>query len=207
MFCVNCGKQIPDRARFCPHCGASQDSYEAPAAAAAPVMQQPPQAQVRQMPVAPVQQVPAQQVQVAPAQQVAPAPQGYGNPVAAGVPQAAPGGQPVVVSLSSGKRSEFLIPVANVAQAVQAAEDVLGRNGFHLKDYRGEPQVFKKGTGAMTAMQYVKVMTYQNCLWLQAWVQIGLLDAGFNEMSLEGVVGAIPKKSCKKVVNKIKAAV
>ena len=21
MFCVNCGKQIPDGSKFCPHCG------------------------------------------------------------------------------------------------------------------------------------------------------------------------------------------
>lgn len=209
MYCVNCGKQIPDRARFCPHCGAAQDSNEAPAAAAA-VPQQQPQAQARQMPAAPVQQAQYQQapVQQAPAQQPpAPVQQSYGLPTVSTMPQAAPGGQPVVISLTSGKRSEYLIPVADVSQAVRTAEGVLGRDGYHLKDYRDEPQVYKKGTGAATAMKYVKVMTYQNCLWLQAWVQIGLLDAGFNEMSLEGVLGAIPKKSCQKTVNKIKAAV
>jgi hypothetical protein len=112
----------------------------------------------------------------------------------------------VVVLVPTGKRSEYVFPVANAAQAVAAAERVLTGSGFHLKDYHGE-QVYKKGTGLATAMQYVKVMTYQNYLWLQAWVQIGVGSAGFDDMSLDGVLGAMPKKFCQKVVNKIKSAV
>lgn len=27
MFCKKCGKEIPDGAQFCPHCGAAQDDH------------------------------------------------------------------------------------------------------------------------------------------------------------------------------------
>ena len=44
-------------------------------------------------------------------------------------------------------------------------------------------------------------------LRLYGWVQIGVGSAGGKERDLTGVVGAIPKKSVKKTMEKIRAVI
>ena len=79
-------------------------------------------------------------------------------------------------------------------------------NSLFLKDYHGET-VWKKGTGAMTAMQYIKLEYGQGSVTLYGWVQAGLGDVGGKEMDLKGFFGAMPKQSLLKVIKKIQAAV
>lgn len=81
--------------------------------------------------------------------------------------------------------------------------NILTENGFKLINRNGE-EVWKKGTGMMTAMQFVKVEFDSNVAVLSAWVQAGLGNAGGSEMDLTGFVGAVPKKSLMKILEKIK---
>jgi len=72
-------------------------------------------------------------------------------------------------------------------------ERFLSGEGFSQKDYQGE-QVWKKGTGLMTAMEYIKVEFTENEVVLYAWVQAGIGNVGGKEMDLTGIVGSLPKK-------------
>lgn len=104
-------------------------------------------------------------------------------------------------------RSQFVIPfTASFEETNQKIESILKENGFFLKDYHGET-VWKKGTGAMTAMQYIKLEYGQGSVTLYGWVQAGLGDVGGKEMDLKGFFGAMPKQSLLKVIKKIQAAV
>ena len=66
--------------------------------------------------------------------------------------------------------------------------------------------VWKKGTGLMTAIHYIKVEYQGNALRLSGWVQIGVGSVGGKERDLTGFVGFIPKKSVLGTMNRIKAA-
>lgn len=91
-------------------------------------------------------------------------------------------------------------------QAVQIAEQILTQEGYHPKDYRGEA-VWKKGTGMMTSMQFVKLDVYDSALGIQAWVQSGIGDVGLPEQCLSGVIGVLPKQLVLGVLKKIQAAI
>ena len=73
-------------------------------------------------------------------------------------------------------------------------------------DYNGET-VWKMGTGLATAMHFIKTEYAGQTLRLYGWVQIGVGSAGGKERDLTGVVGAIPKKSVKKTMEKIRAVI
>lgn len=81
--------------------------------------------------------------------------------------------------------------------------NILINKGFKQTNYNGE-EVWKKGNGIMTGMQFVKVEFDSNTVVLSAWIQVGLGNVGGNEMDLTGFVGAVPKKSLMKVLEKIK---
>lgn len=83
---------------------------------------------------------------------------------------------------------------------------ILQQNGYNEINYNGET-VWKKGTGLLTSMQYIKIEFAENILVVSGWVQSGIGSVGGGEMSLEGVVGALPKKSVMKVIKKIKDSI
>lgn len=64
--------------------------------------------------------------------------------------------------------------------------------------------VWKKGTGLMTAMHYIK-LEYPNyhTVRLSGWVQIGVGSVGGRERDLSGFTGIIPKKSVQNTMNLI----
>ena len=66
--------------------------------------------------------------------------------------------------------------------------------------------VWKKGTGFLTAMQFIKIDFSSNEFTISALVQAGLGSVGGNEMDLTGVVAAIPKKLLLNVIEQIKRA-
>lgn len=119
------------------------------------------------------------------------------------IQQAPPKDELRTIESEYGKRSEaYLSCSINPQQAAAVAEQILSDNGFKPKDYKGEA-VWKKGTGAMTAMQFVKVAPFEDSLGIQAWTQAGIGDVGLKEMSLDGFVAALPKKSLLKTIEKI----
>ena len=80
----------------------------------------------------------------------------------------------------------------------------LTADGYKLIDYGGEDDVWKKGTGAMTSMHYIKPeFEYGDTLYLSGWVRTGMGDVALKEQDLEGFGGIIPKKSVKATMEKI----
>lgn len=111
------------------------------------------------------------------------------------------------VETEKGHRSEVYLPCSTDPKtALAKAEEILSENRFAPKDYNGE-QVWKKGTGMMTEMQVVKLGVFDDYLGVQAWTLVGIGNAGLREKSLDGIVGAIPKKMLLNVVEKIRAAI
>lgn len=128
------------------------------------------------------------------------------DPDAAAIFSLVPG---VLTTLPSarGKRSNIVLaPTMGAQRAIPVIEQVLTASGFRQVDYRGEP-IWKKGTGMMTAMQYVRVHTRGNLVALSAWVMMGVGSADFHEMPLTGALGAIPKKSLQRVLDSVRSAV
>ena len=74
-------------------------------------------------------------------------------------------------------------------------------NRFKNQEKNGE-EYWKKGTGLMTAMQFIKLEFSDGALTLSAWVQAGIGSFGGSEMDLSGVTAAIPKKSLMNVIEK-----
>lgn len=80
--------------------------------------------------------------------------------------------------------------------------NTLKLRGYKLIDYRGEA-VWKKGTGMMTAMQYIKYGFDGNAANLSGWIQAGVGRLGGPEMALSGTVAIIPKKAVLKVLEEL----
>jgi len=91
---------------------------------------------------------------------------------------------------------------ANIDTVKSSVESFLASEGFSQKDYKGE-QVWKKGTGLATAMQYMKIEYAENEVVVYAWIQMGVGDIGGKEHELKGIVGAIPKKNLRSRVDKL----
>ena len=90
-------------------------------------------------------------------------------------------------------------------EAYLIAENILKQEGYHQIERKGEI-VWKKGTGTLTAMHFIKLDFQQNDLIITGWVQIGLGSAGFDDMDLTGILGSLPKKSTFKTIQKIRNA-
>lgn len=91
-------------------------------------------------------------------------------------------------------------------EAYLIAESILNQEGYHQIEKNGEV-VWKKGTGVLTAMHFIKLEFRQNELIITGWVQIGLGSAGFDDMDLTGILGSLPKKSTFKTIQKIREAI
>lgn len=103
-------------------------------------------------------------------------------------------------------RSSFTIKHNNDFKTTESIiANILVSSGFKEKDYNGE-RVWKKGTGLMTAMQYIKIEYSENTVDIQAWVQAGMGNVGGKEMDLKGFVAAVPKRALMKVVQNIQNA-
>lgn len=85
-------------------------------------------------------------------------------------------------------------------------KNILDQEGYHEIERNGEV-VWKKGTGAMTAMHFIKFDYVPGDLIISGFVQIGLGSVGLKEMDLTGVTGIIPKKSTFNTIQKIRKAI
>lgn len=103
-------------------------------------------------------------------------------------------------------RTIINLPLRNsVDESYNTAVNILQANDFKEVSYNGET-VWKKGTGLLTAMQYIKIEFTDTTLAVSGWVQAGVGSVGGNEMALNGIVAAVPKKSVMKVIEQIKAS-
>ena len=106
-----------------------------------------------------------------------------------------------------GRTFRRVYPRCDIATAQQRINYILVSKGYHTTPYRTGEVVWKKGTGLMTAMHYIKVDYYATEIHLFGWVQAGLGDAGLGEMDLSGFVGCIPKQAVSKGLDQIMASV
>ena len=74
---------------------------------------------------------------------------------------------------------------------------ILALDGFKPVEYKGE-KCYKKGDGIWTAEEYIKTEFSSGEVTISGWI----LGYG-KEMALSGFMGFIPKKDCKKVIEKI----
>lgn len=104
-------------------------------------------------------------------------------------------------------RSIFKINYNKPFNEVQnTISNVLIQNNFN-KIFRNSEEIWKKGSGLLTAMQFIKVEFTENEVVLSAWIETGIGSFSGGEQDLSGVVGAIPKKSLMKVVENIKLSI
>ena len=102
-------------------------------------------------------------------------------------------------------RSTFTIQYnCGFDQAQQKVQSVLAAKRFAETTLKTGETVWKKGTGLLTAMQYVKVEYGENTVILSAWVQAGIGSLAGDEMDLTGFVAAVPKGQLLKVIEEIK---
>lgn len=83
---------------------------------------------------------------------------------------------------------------------------LLEKDGYHEIERDGEI-VWKKGTGAMTAMHFIKLEYFPGDFVISGWVQAGIGSKGFDDMDLTGFIAAIPKKSTFKTIQKLRKAI
>lgn len=95
-------------------------------------------------------------------------------------------------------------PMENVDNTIA---NILTLSGYKKIDQKGEI-VWKKGTGFLTAIQYIKIEYGDNTVIASGWIRAGasgIIES--KEIALDGVAGSIPKKAVKKVLDKIRDAI
>lgn len=92
----------------------------------------------------------------------------------------------------------------SIEETTKQIENFLIQSDFKKILYNGIEEVWKKGTGLATAMQYIKVEFDEGVLTISAWVQTGIGNFGGKEMNLDGFTAVIPKKSLKKTIENLK---
>ena len=76
--------------------------------------------------------------------------------------------------------------------------DYMKNEGFSYTTVKGEP-VWKKGVGALTAPQFMKVECQNGHVHMEAWLKYALLPGVYvGEMALKGFFGIAVKKPLKK---------
>ena len=89
-------------------------------------------------------------------------------------------------------------------EAQSIIEKIMDSNGFNKSVINTGENVWKKGTGLLTAMQFIKIEFSQEEFSIYAWVQMGLGNFGGGEMDLTGFVAAIPKTALINTIEQIK---
>lgn len=89
-------------------------------------------------------------------------------------------------------------------EAERKINSILFQKGFKPTTLKTGENVWKKGIGLLTAMQFVKVDFTQNEFIMSAWVQAGIGSISGGEMDLTGVVAALPKRQLMKVLEEVK---
>lgn len=100
-------------------------------------------------------------------------------------------------------RSVFTFKYNDFTNTNNNINNFLVQNGFK-KVVKNNEEFWKKGTGMVSAMQYLKFDFSESELTVYAWVQAGLGSFGGNEMDLTGFVAAVPKKSLMNKIEKLK---
>lgn len=91
----------------------------------------------------------------------------------------------------------------SLGEVQKMVSNILNGKGFVPIITKTGENVWKKGAGLLTAMQYIKIEFLQNEIILSAWIGIGVGNI-YTEWKLEGILGALPKKQLLDVIGEIK---
>jgi len=96
-------------------------------------------------------------------------------------------------------RTRIELESKNNEQLSQIIDNILRSHGYEYTLYKGsDEKVWNQGIGLVKAPKYIKYYFENNKLILEGW--IGTYG---KETDLKGVIGALPKKDVKKVLNEI----
>lgn len=143
----------------------------------------------------------------APTQQ-GPNPQQVSNPQQMPYPQQGTSPQQTPYPQQGQKASRTVVTIpyhCTLDEAQQKASVFLTGSGFKQTTIPTGELVWKKGTGMMTAMQFLKLDYAPDEITLSAWIQAGVGSLTGGEMPLTGVVGAVPKRQLLGVIERLKA--
>lgn len=183
--CSKCGLNLSSHVQICPRCGTPRCWP-----VQAPTPQQGPNPQ-----------------QVSYPQQV-PNPHQMPNPQQMPYPQQGTSPQQTPCPQQSRRASRTVVTIpyhCTLDEAQQKANVFLTGSGFKQTTIPTGELVWKKGTGMMTAMQFLKLDYAPNEITLSAWIQAGVGSLTGGEMPLTGVVGALPKRQLLGVIERLKA--
>lgn len=83
--------------------------------------------------------------------------------------------------------------------------DFFQKEGFSLKEFKGET-VWKKGSGWLTAPQFIKIEYRQGVVHLESWIKYSILPGVYaGEMDLSGGYAAVLKNSLRKKIDQLMA--
>ena len=110
-------------------------------------------------------------------------------------------------TINHTKNRNFVqVPIsADPALVNNALSGLLTQEGYSVINYTENgvnEVVWKKGIGLASAMKFIELLYQPNLLTIVAWVSSGIGSWTTSEMSLKGVFGSVPKKSCMKTVEK-----
>lgn len=107
----------------------------------------------------------------------------------------------------ANKRTVIQLPInQDPAMLHDGITKLLTADGYHETTYNKtgvNEIIWKKGTGFLTAMHFIKLDYQPGVLIVSGWIASGIDTLTFTEQPLEGFMAAIPKSSCKKTVDKI----
>lgn len=98
-------------------------------------------------------------------------------------------------------RTRVELESKNNQKTAEVIEDILNSSRYDLVEKNGE-KYWQQGIGVTASPKFIKYYFENDKLILEAWVN----NFG-KESNLDGFVGALPKKQCKSVLDKIKNAV
>ncbi len=100
-------------------------------------------------------------------------------------------------------RSVYSFHYSSFEDAKRTIETILSSNGYLNIEENGE-NVWKNGTGMLTAMKYIKIeFSAGQTVNVYGWIRPMMGQ----EQNLNGIVAVIPKKSVEKLINQIGASI
>ena len=96
-------------------------------------------------------------------------------------------------------RTTIVVNCNNPQQAQGVIQSILASENYELKEKNGE-YFYQNGVGLLVAPKFISYSFNGNTLTLQGWVRNFAIGG---ESKLTGVIGALPKKQCKGVMDRI----
>lgn len=103
-----------------------------------------------------------------------------------------------------GRRFKQVVPYrGDIHIIAQSVSEFLNSRGFFLQTYGDNEDVFRKGSGMMTAGQFIKLSVIPEGVLVEAFVIL----FGVQESGLDGFTGIVSKAPLKKIVSQVIAMI